>query len=110
MSRFSFLQVWSLALISMLLCAAPVRAEAILFDNRESFLAASTGVTTIDFGNVILPGQFQFLPTPPGLTLAGVNFTIDHPTSNGNLFVLGQGVYYSDVAVLFIPTIDNRQQ
>src|SRR5262249_19144548 len=99
MSRFSRLQVL-MASIPMLLFAVPVRAASILFDNREAFLAASTGVTTVDFGTVVPPGQFQFLPTPPGLTLSGINFTIDHPTSNGNLFVIGQGVYYSDIAVL----------
>jgi hypothetical protein len=100
MSRFSLPQVLILASVPMLLFAIPMRAESILFDNKENFLAASTGVTTLDFGTVVPPGQFQFFPTPPGLTLSGVNFTIDHPTSNGNLFVLGQGVYYSDVAVL----------
>jgi hypothetical protein len=99
-SRFLFLQVWILALILMLLFAVPVRAEIILFDNKETFLATSTGVITIDFGTVVLPGQFQFFPTPPGLTISDVNFTIDHPTSDGNLFVIGQGVYYSDDAVL----------
>jgi len=78
----------------------PALAGLIFFDKREEFLAASAGVTTIDFGDVAPPGGFLFLPTPPGLTLSGVNFTIDRTTSNGNLFAIGEGFYYPNVAVL----------
>ena len=35
----------------------------------------------------------MFLPTPPGTTVGGVNFTIDRSISDGNLFRIANGAY-----------------
>lgn len=57
-----------------------------------------TGVTDIYFEGLAPDMGFIYLPSPPGLTLSGVNF--DLTNHSGNLFVIGKGYYYSDRSAL----------
>ena len=78
-------------------------AATITYTNQAAFAAATTGITlaTVDFEGVAADGGFVFEPTPPGVTLMGANFTIDHSGGNtGNLFVIGDNFYYSGNSVL----------
>jgi hypothetical protein len=94
-SRFFFLLVSILILTSQ-----PVRGDIILYNTRADFNAATVGRTVIDFEGIASDGGFMFLPTPTGITLSGVNFTIDHTNNNGNLFVIGRDRYYAGNSVL----------
>jgi hypothetical protein len=83
--------------------AALAGASTITFTNQAAFAAATSGIsfTTVDFEGVAPDNSFIFEPTPPGVTLMGANFTIDHSTGNtGNLFVIGDDFYYPGNSVL----------
>jgi hypothetical protein len=78
-------------------------AATITYTNQAAFAAATSGIsfTTVDFEGIAADNSFVFEPTPPGVTLMGANFTIDHTTGNtGVLFVIGDGFYYSGNSVL----------
>ena len=97
MRRLVLLSVTGLVFLAF---GTPARGDLILFDNRAAFDAATTGRSVIDFEGIAPDEGFQFLPAPPGITLSGVNFTIDRATSNGNLFVIGDNFYYTTNSVL----------
>ena len=82
--------------------AAQTGAQAGLtvYTTLADYQAATTGNTLIDFEGIAGSGSFEFLPIPPGITLSGVNFTIDRSTSDGNLFVIGPDFYYPGNSVL----------
>ena len=90
----------AVAAVALVVTADPVQAAVITYTNEADFLAATSALTTIDFEGLAADGGFIFLPTPPGLTQSGVNFTIDHTPNNGNLFVIGADFYYMDNSVL----------
>jgi hypothetical protein len=77
-----------LASLALLLGGADqTRAASILYTNKADFLAATSGLTTINF-NGIAPKN-NFIAYGPGpLTLSGVTFT-----SNGFLYVIDPGYY-----------------
>jgi len=96
---------FSVALATAIHLSTAVFASAatITFNNQAAFAAATSGITftTVDFEGLAPDGSFIFEPTPPGVTLLGANFTIDHSTgNNGNLFVIGDGFYYAGNSVL----------
>lgn len=97
MQRLLIPSVMSLVFLAL---GTPARAGLIVFDNRAAFNALTIGRTVIDFEGIAPVGGFVSLRTPPGITLSGVNFTIDRSTSNGNLFVIGDNRYYANTAVL----------
>ena len=85
-------------------------AATITYTNQAAFAAATSGIsfTTVDFEGVAADGSFVFEPTPPGVTLMGANFTIDHSTGNtGILFVIGDDFYYTETRCF---RLSNRQR
>ncbi len=70
------------------------------YSSLASYNAASTNNTVIGFEGIAANGAFQSVATPPGITLSGVNFTIDRTNDNGKLFVIGQDYYYTGNSVL----------
>lgn len=65
---------------SLLGAGVVAQASVVTFSDRSTWLAASTGVTTIAFEGLAAPGTFVEYPTPPGLTLDGVTFDTDPAT------------------------------
>jgi hypothetical protein len=63
-----------LALWGTALAAPPSRATVIVYTDRAQFQAAATGLQTLTFEGLAPAGSFTFFPSPPGLTLQGVNF------------------------------------
>lgn len=53
--------------------STPARADAIVFTTRAAFIAASTGLTTIDFEGIAAPNGVANFSSP--LTLQGVTFS-----------------------------------
>lgn len=101
--RRSFAISAALAAAMTLTTAAFASAATITYTNQAAFAAATSGVsfTTVDFEGVAADNGFVLEPTPPGVTLMGANFTIDHSTGNtGFLFVIGDDFYYPDNSVL----------
>jgi hypothetical protein len=97
--------VFSVALATAIHLSTAVfaRAATITYNNQAAFAAATSGIafTTVDFEALAPDGSFIFEPTPPGVTLLGANFTIDHSTgNNGDLFVIGDNFYYAGNSVL----------
>lgn len=93
----------ALAAAVTLTTAALAGAATITYTNEAAFAAATSGITftTVDFEGVAADNSFMFEPTPPGVTLMGANFTIDHSGGNGGfLFVIGDDFYYPDNSVL----------
>ena len=93
----------ALATAIQLSTAVFARAATITYTNQAAFAAATNGITftTVDFEGLAPDASFIFEPTPPGVTLMGANFTIDHSTgNNGNLFAIGDGFYYAGNSVL----------
>ena len=93
----------ALAAAITLTTAALAGAATITYTNEAAFAAATSGISfsTVDFEGVAADGGFVFEPTPPGVTLMGANFTIDHSGGNGGfLFVIGDDFYYPDNSVL----------
>jgi hypothetical protein len=72
------------------------RAGLIFYPNRAAFDGAVTGEQTITF-HAPSSTTFSYNPTPPGLTLSGVNFNIANPLPGDGLNVTGKnfpGVAY----------------
>lgn len=97
MQRLTLIPLVGLAFLPF---AVPAQGGLLLFDNRAEFNAATTGRTLVDFEDIAPDGGWQFVPSPPGITLSGVNFSIDRTTSDGHLFVIGDGFYYAGNSVL----------
>ena len=75
-------------------------AALTLYTNRTAWAAAVPNNVTIGFESVAPPIDPQLVPTPPKITLSGVNFNIDHTSNNGSLYVLPISFVYSDNAAL----------
>jgi hypothetical protein len=87
---------WSAGVFSgvalALFCVAPsARGGFTTYTTPAAYNAASTGNMTHTFSGVAPANGFIQEPVPPGLTLGGVNFTIDTSKSNGRLFVVDMG-------------------
>lgn len=81
-----------LVVVTVALSFAPNNAFAdlIFYGDRSAFNNATYNRTLIDFES---PAA-NFYSTPPGLTLSGVNFNIDHTGDTGGaLFVISAGWY-----------------
>lgn len=89
--------------VPVILLAASFSAQADLFYNDPTtWLSATTGaVTPVNFEGLVAPGNFSLIGSGAGAntTVGGINFAIG-PASNGNLFILGDGVYYPGTAVI----------
>jgi PEP-CTERM motif-containing protein len=93
----------TLAIAMNLSIAGFAGAATITFNNQAAFAAATSGITftTVDFEGLAPDDDTVFVPTPPGLTSMGANFTIDHSGGNdGFLFVIGDNFYYPANSVL----------
>ena len=93
----------ALAAAVTLTTAALAGAATITYTNQAAFAAATSAISfsTVDFEGVAADGSFVFEPTPPGVTLMGANFTVDHSGGNsGFLFVIGDNFYYPGNSVL----------
>lgn len=78
--------------VSLIWMASPRNAFAdlIFYGDRNAFNAATYNRTLIDFESAAV----GFYSTPPGITLSGVNFNIDHTGGTGGyLFVIHAGDY-----------------
>jgi hypothetical protein len=78
----------------ILFCSTAARADLIFYSDRPSFEAAATGLTVVDFEGIApSPTSFAYFRTPPGLTLAGVNFNIANATPGDGLNPTGRDYY-----------------
>jgi hypothetical protein len=82
------------------LAANPVHAAFTLYGDQASYEAASFNNTFINFEGIAPDNDSVNFPTPPGLDISGVNFTINTAESNGFLYVLGKGFEYTNTSVL----------
>lgn len=90
--------------VPVILLAASFSAQADLFYNDPTtWLSATTGaVTTVNFEGLVPPpfgGIFIGSGAGANTTVGGINFAIG-PASNGNLFILADGIYYPGTAVI----------
>ena len=63
-----------IAAATFLILAGSANAAIVTFNDRATFSAHTTSLTTIDFGGIAPSGNFVRLTDPQGLTLSGVNF------------------------------------
>ena len=84
----------------LFLTTAPTHAQATFFSDRSAFLANTTGTTTIDFEGLAPDNSYTFYPLPAGITLSGVNFSVDPSFMHNALGVIGKGFYYQGNSVL----------
>jgi hypothetical protein len=96
-------RMYSFLMALCTLCWLPPFANAgpMIFTDRAAFQSAAQDLNTITFENIAPPVEFVTEPVPPGLTLSGVNFSIDQSNgNNGTLYVLGPDFYYPGNSVL----------
>ena len=80
-----------IAAATFLILARGSNAAIVTFNDRATFSAHTTSLTTIDFGGIAPSHSFVNFNTPQGLTLSGINFVgINAPTSLVLLVVDGQ--------------------
>lgn len=77
-----------------------VKADLVFYSTRGQFDAGTTAQTNINFEGLAANNGFIFYSTPPGVTLSGANFNINHTNNNGNLYAIGQNFYYPGTSVL----------
>jgi hypothetical protein len=66
--------------LAALLIGSATFATADVYNNSAQWEAATSGISTINFGVLSPPhGGFLTYPSPPGLTVSGVNFTTNAP-------------------------------
>ncbi|HEY7338755.1 MAG TPA: PEP-CTERM sorting domain-containing protein [Bryobacteraceae bacterium] len=78
-----------------------VRAD-IIYNDPLTWLSAVGGpVATVNFEGLVAPGTFSFLGSGAGAntTLGGVNFSVG-PSSNGDLFLIGDNLYFPGTAAI----------
>jgi hypothetical protein len=81
-----------LGTVLALFCAvSPARGGLTFFSTAPSYNAATTGNTAVNFTGIASANNFVQENVPPGLTVGGVNSTIDTTKSNGSLFVVDAG-------------------
>lgn len=90
------------AFLLLAVCGKMEAASYTLYSNLTSWQAAAGASTTIGFEGLAGNDGYDYVPTPPGITLSGVNFTIDQTKlpSGGSLYVLGQNFAYPGNSVL----------
>jgi PEP-CTERM motif len=72
----------------MLGATGSTQANIITYTTPASYAAATTGNTTVNFSGIAPAMGFVSVNVPPGITVGGINFTINQATSNGSLFVV----------------------
>ena len=72
---FGFRKRFALSVLLLAAIAATSKADTI-YNNSAQWIAATSGVTAINFGALSPPiGSYITYATPPGLTTSGVNFS-----------------------------------
>lgn len=61
----------------LVLAAGPASAQSAFYSDRDTFLANSSATTTLDFEGIAPAIGNGFYSVPPGITLSGVNFSVD---------------------------------
>src|ERR1019366_1481473 len=76
-----------LVVIFVVLTMACLAQADTVYANRAAWLAATSGVSTVDFEGITNLDQYYGTGPGAGLTLSGVNFAVG-PLSNGSAFVV----------------------
>jgi PEP-CTERM motif len=76
------------AFAAVIFASAPARADTVIFSTRADFIAATTGLTTIDFEGIAPPNSVANFTSP--LTIMGVTFS-GSPT--GAISVVDSGFF-----------------
>lgn len=89
------------ALVALLLGSCGAQADVVFNDPVLWANALAGPATTTNFEGLAPVGGFTFIGTGPGtnISVGGNTFSIG-PSSNGNLFVIGDNFYYPGTAVL----------
>jgi hypothetical protein len=91
-------------LASLLIAACPFleawSTTPVFFSSRTGWQTAVGQHTDVDFEGLAPSRGYTLYPTPPGLTLQGINFGIDHTANNGSLYVIGPDLYYTGNSAL----------
>ncbi|MFB3776731.1 MAG: hypothetical protein ACE141_03945 [Bryobacteraceae bacterium] len=83
-----------IAMIALMLLAAPAGATMQYFTNQSEWIAATSGVFTIDFDDVSVTGQYGYDDySVTGLQIHGVDFSAT-PNSEGGLVLYSQSSAY----------------
>ena len=79
----------------LLLASAPSQAQSKFYSDRTTFLANTTGTTTLGFEGLAPDSGNTNYPLPAGFTQSGVNFSVNTAAfPNQLLFVLGKNRDY----------------
>jgi hypothetical protein len=85
----------------LLVAACAARAD-IIYNDQASWLSALSGApTTVNFEGLAPPGGASYIGSGAGAntTVGGINFAVG-PSSNGNLFIIGDNLYYPGTAAI----------
>jgi hypothetical protein len=77
--------------LALLCVVAPAWGGIVTFATPAAYAAVTAGNTTLNFAGIAPANGFVTETVPPGLTIGGVNFTINKTQSNGSLFVVDSG-------------------
>jgi hypothetical protein len=89
----AFLGIWAFEPVAL-------SATVQLYTNQSAWQATVPGHVDIGFEGIAPNFGYVLEPTPPGLTLSNVNFSIDHTSNNGSLYVIGPNYYYTSNSAL----------
>ena len=96
------------AVVALLLSFSPAEAASVsVYTNRSDWVTATPNAATIGFEGLAPAFGSIFVPTPPGTNLSNVNFTIDHASNNGSLYVYGPGFPYAGNSALSTASSDS---
>lgn len=94
----------SAALALLLWGVRTAEAGLITYTSQSAFNSATSNDTTVNFEGIVPANSdpdnnYVQYDTPPGVTVGGVNFDINTATSNGNLYIVGDGYYYANAVL-----------
>ena len=92
--------VAALTSMPLLVVALPAFGDLTFFSDRAAFDAATIDQSVVDFEGIAADDGYVYLPSPPGITLQNVSFTIDQTISDGNMFVIGKDRYFPATSTL----------
>ena len=99
------------ALCLVNLAASVARAAPVVYTDLPTFEAANPGSTDVPFTGIV-PTSTSFVdfPTPPGITVSGVNFDIANPLPGDSLNVTGKDYYGPNTypADFLVPSSSSR--
>jgi PEP-CTERM motif len=88
------------SVVALAIVGNHAQAGLTFYTSMGGYEAATFGNTAVNFEGIASDDSFTSEPTPPGLTLSGVKFTIDHTNNTGDLYVLGPNYYYANLSAL----------